>query len=219
MSDKLPPPDYDAIERAEWRENAKQVPTELSENSERLLERINLFIARFGFKLADVIAKIKTDNMFAAHFAKEPRRTGLHEKHAAAWIKALPTVKDFEVLPKGGSSAIYVTSDGNIFKGKLGNRPGKSLDFVWKTGTKTCYAMHKYTKQCGGNQDSQHKEMIDLMRNFQSCNDKTCVLFVIADGPYYNGPKMEELRNHVRQTAPRSYALPIEELPPILRAL
>lgn len=218
MSDERPP-DYDAIEQAEWQKNAGLVPGELNRNSERLSERIKLFTTRFGFPSAEIINKIRTDSMFAAHFAKEPRRTGLHEKYAAAWIKDLPMVKDFHVLPKGGSGAVYITSDGNIHQGILHNRPGKSLDFAWKTGEKTCYAMHKYTKQGGGNQDSQHKEMVALMRNFQSCNDRTCVLFIIADGPYYQGTKMDDLRNHARQAPPKSYALSIGELPAMLRIL
>jgi len=218
MYDKLPP-DYDAIEKEEWRKNASLVCNELNSKSERLMKRIRLFIARFGFSTTDVENKIGTDSMFAAHFAKEPRRTGIHERLAAAWVESLPMVKQFKVLPKSGAGAIYVTRDGNIHHGELSNRPGKSLDFVWETGTKTCYAMHKFTKEGGGNQDSQYKEMITILRNFQSCNDKTCALFIIVDGPYYKGNKIAELRNGTRTHAPKSYALPIEELPAILEQL
>ena len=215
MCDKLPP-DYDAIEREEWRKNALLVSEELDTKSERLTKRILLFISRFGFTKSDVEDKINTDSMFAAHFAKEPRRTGIHEKLAADWVKSLPIVEQFRVLPKGGSGAIYITSDGNIHHGELSNRPGKSLDFVWKTGAKTCYAMHKFTKEGGGNQDSQYKEMVAILRNFQSCNDTTCALFIIVDGPYYRASKMSELRNGTRTHPPKSYVLPIEELPEVL---
>ena len=218
MCDKLPP-DYDGIEKEEWRENASLVCNELNTKSERLMKRIRLFIARFGFSKIDVENKISTDSMFAAHFAKEPRRTGIHEKLAAAWVKRLPMVKQFKVLPKGGTNAIYITSDGNIHHGELSNRPGKSLDFIWKTGGKTCYAMHKYTKEGGGNQDSQYKEMVAILRNFQSCNDKTCILFIIVDGQYYGESKMAELRNNTRSHMPRSYALHIEGLPLVLEKL
>lgn len=218
MYDKSPP-DYDSIERDEWRTNANLVCDELSSGSDRLMKRIQLFVARFGFSKSDVKNKIGTDPMFAAHFAKEPRRTGLHEKLAANWVSSLPMVKQFKTLPKGGAGAVYITSDGNIHHGELSNRPGKSLDFMWKTGQTTCYAMHKYTKEGGGNQDSQYKEMIAILRNFQSCNDRTCALFIIVDGPYYLGNKMDELRNGTRAHKPKSYALPIEELPAILEQL
>lgn len=217
MPDPIPPPpDYEQIERDQWRENALRVPDELASNSNRLLLRIRSFIGRFGFPEQDVRRKVQTDQMFAAHFAKEPRRTGIHERHAGEWIRLLPQVCDFVTLPKGGSQAKYITSDGNIHVGHLTNRPGKSLDFEWRTGPITCYAAHKYTKESGGNQDSQHQEMVKLLRSFQSCHDPDCALFVIVDGPYYTGPRMTELRHHVRQTPPRSYAITIAELPAIL---
>jgi hypothetical protein len=216
---RLPPPDYEYLEQTAWRENAAKVADELSTNSKRLLKRIRAFIARFGFAEDAVKDKVRDDEMFAAHFAKEPRRTGMHEKCAARWIEKLPTVTAFRVLPKNGPGSIYVTSDGNIHHGVLGNRPGKSLDFTWTTGKTTCYAMHKYTKEGGGHQDSAHDEMVAILRNFVSCNEKTCTLFVIADGPYFVGAKMAELRNHLRTSPPRSYALPIEELPAILATL
>lgn len=211
-----PPPNYESVELAKWRENARSVPAEMCSGSDRLIKRIRLFVSRFGFPEIEVGNKIKTDSMFAAHFAKEPRRTGMHELIAAEWIESLPSVKQFKNLPKKGQDSIYVTSDGNVYRGLLGNRPGKSLDFMWKTGKTTCYAMHKYTKEGGGNQDSQFKEMVALLRNFQSCNEKKVVLFVIADGAYYKGSKLIELRNHTRAQEPRSYALPIEELPAVL---
>lgn len=215
MPDK-PGPDYDEIEKQMWRENAASVAAEAGSGSTRLKKRIGLFIERFGFPVADVENKIKTDLMFAAWFAKEPRRMGFHEAAAAAWIRDLPLATGFRVLPKGGAKAIYITSDGNIHRGALGNRPGKSLDFTWKTGKTACYAMHKYTKEGGGNQDSQFKEMVDLLRHFQSCNEANIVLFVIADGEYYHGKRMLQLRNHTRTQPPRSYAIPIEDLPAIL---
>lgn len=218
MYDKLPP-EYESVEQGEWRQNATLVSDELDSGSDRLLKRIQLFVARFGFSEAAVRKKIEVDLMFAAHFAKEPRRTGLHERLAASWIENLPMVKKFKILPKGGKGAVYVTSDGNIHHGELKNRPGKSLDFVWKTGETTCYAMHKYTKEGGGNQDSQYKEMLAILKNFQSCNDSSCALFTIVDGAYYRGGKMAELRNKTRTHPPKSYALPIEELPSILRQL
>lgn len=216
MHKKLPP-DYDAIEILEWAKNAKEVSGELESNSPRLLERIQLFVARFNFAKPDIEKKIGEDPMFAAHFAKEPRRTGFHERVAAEWISSLPMVNDFETLPKGGKNAIYITGDGNVHKGELANRPGKSLDFKWRTGNTTCYAMHKYTKEGGGNQDSQHKEMIANMKAFMSCNDKTCALFTIVDGPYYLGARIEELRNVERSHPPKSFALPIEDLPEALQ--
>ena len=131
MSAKYPePPDYDAIELEAWRKSHGEVPAEAAELDEwlqkgykppskatdranRLLKRISGFVWRFGYKENDVLAKIKQDTMFAAWFAKEPRRQGFHEAIAADWIKVLPQVNDFRVLPKSGENAVKVSGDGS----------------------------------------------------------------------------------------------------------
>lgn len=217
MPNKLPP-DYEALELQMWRKNASEVLAELNAGSKQLLKRIQSLASKFGYTEQEVMQKIKTDTMFAANLAKAPNRTGFHEIIAGEWIQSLPTVRDFQTLPKSGKNAIYITSDGNINRGgTLSNIPGKSLDFKWRTGETTCYAMHKYTKEGGGGQKSQFTEMVDLLRRFQSCNDKTCALFVIVDGSYYLGDRLNTLRNNTRAHDPKSFALPIGELPDILR--
>lgn len=213
-----PTPDYESIERTAWKENARDVPSRLLAEDLDLMRRIATYVDRFGYSSAEVKKKILNDPMFAAHFAKEPRRTGLHQKEAAKWLQELDTVSEFQVLPPSGKRALYVTSDGEIQSGEIlkGAKPSKSLDFRWLTGTVICYAMHKYTREGGGNQDSQYKEMRDLLRNFQSCSDQEYVLIVIVDGPYYTQQRMDQLRNDTRLRPPKSYALHLGEVPAIL---
>lgn len=221
VSDKgLPPPDYESIERKQWKQSQREVIREAGNLTSRLRKRIATFISRFGYTAEDVAKKITDDEMFAAHFAKEPRRTGLHEKVAAEWIKALPYVHEFRVLPKAGNDSLKVSSDGNIVTvEKHANIPGKTLDFMWTTGGKIFYAMHKYTKEGGGNQDSQYQEMIELMKRFTHCRDNNVVLLVIVDGEYYQesgAKRLLALQDWQRERAPRSYALPVGELPEVL---
>jgi hypothetical protein len=211
-----PPPNYDEIERKRWSANAKQVLNRLRDGEKNLLKRIATFIDRFGFPEADVKEKIRSDSMFAAHFAMEPRRQGIHEKMAAQWIQDLDEVQDFKTLPKSGQRAYYITSDGEI---RLGMKPApsKSLDFLWKTGDTTFYAAHKYTKEGGGNQDSQFIEMRNLLQHFMTGVATDSVLMVIVDGPYYTENRMKDLRRFARTTAPCSYAIPIQDVPTILK--
>ncbi len=209
------PPDYDAIERKMWRENAGAVFLRLREKDANILKRIRTFLWRFGFSKEEVQDKIEKDTMFAAHFAKEPRRTGLHEKAAAEWLRNLASVSHFTVLPKRKPRAFYITSDGEIREG-MENPPSKSLDFYWRTGKTEFYASHKYTREGGGNQDSQFKEMKDLLRNFQRAATKNKVLIIIVDGPYYTDVKMEDLSRFVRDRSPRSHACHIENVPGVL---
>ena len=211
-------PDYESIERAAWRENAQEVVSRLETGDSDLMKRIATFVDRFGYSRSEVEEKIIKDPMFAANFAKEPRRTGLHQKEAAKWLQGLDAVSEFSVLPASGERALYVTSDGEIQSGAIlkGSKPSKSLDFQWLTGSVICYAMHKYTREGGGNQDSQYKEMRDLLRNFQSCSNRGCMLIVIVDGPYYSDRRMEVLRNDTRSRHPRSYAVHLAEVAAIL---
>lgn len=218
-----PPPDYEAIERDEWKKAESEVQEEAEKRTHRLLKRISTYIYRFGYDEDSVVRKIIQDHMFAAHFSKEPRRTGLHEAAAANWLKSLPNVNGFEVLNKSGPKSLKVSSDGNIESETAGkNLPGKSLDFRWSTGHRTCYAMHKYTKEGGGNQDSQFKEMLELMKRFTFCQDRQVVLLIIVDGNYYkenNHRQLNKLRRLESQGEPSSYAVGIEEVPDILASI
>lgn len=210
-----PPPDYDATECKAWRQNARQVTDRLSKQDIHILKRVETYIDRFGYTLNEVSEKICADPMFASHFAKEPRRTGFHERVAAEWINEIECVANFATLPKAGVHAYYVTSDGEIRIG-LKHRPSKSLDFKWGVGDTKCYAMHKYTKEGGGNQDSQFNEMIDILKKFHSCPHQDTILLVVVDGAYYTQERMEKLITHTRTHRPKSYATHIEGVPKIL---
>lgn len=216
---RKPPPDYTALEHEAWKKNASQVVARLDEDEPNLLKRIATFVRRFGFHVHEVRQKILSDPMFRAHFAIEPRRQGFHEKIASKWIRSLPDISDFRVLPKSGRNAVYITSDGEVRQG-LRKPPSKSLDFTWQADGRQFYAAHKYTLEGGGNQDSQFNEMRSLLEHFQKAHaDSNIVLFVIVDGPYYTDAKMDDLRRFARSSAPFSYAVPIEDLPDTLERL
>lgn len=215
-----PPPDWDDIEREEWRKSRDRVAGEVDAGAERVLRVAGTFAGKFGYALKSVLDKIRNDTMFAAHFAKQPGRTGLHERIAAEWISALPEVTDFKTLPKSGPQSVKIDSDGNLRRGAGKKIPGKTLDFEWVSGGKTCYAMHKYTKDSGGAQDNQFNEMKELMLRFLRCSDTGIGLMVIADGEYYqrnNCAKLHELAALERTHPPRSKALAIGDLPAFLR--
>lgn len=219
MSGDPPPPDYDVIEQEMWRANALQTVEQLAGGDADLQRKMETFAHRFGYAVEQVREKIAADPMFAAHFAKQPMRQGMHERKAAEWLETLDSVRDFRVLPKSGAGALYVTSDGEVKRGaELRARPSKSLDFLWRTGDTTCYAMHKFTRDSGGSQDSQFKEMRELLQQFLRCPDETCILLVIVDGPYYNETRMADLRRFTRDHAPRSYAVHIQDVPAALAA-
>ena len=161
---RKPPPDYTALEHEAWKQNASQVVARLDEDEPNLLKRIATFVRRFGFHVHEVRQKILSDPMFRAHFAIEPRRQGFHEKIASKWIRSLPDISDFRVLPKSGRNAFYITSDGEVRQG-LRKPPSKSLDFTWQADGRQFYAAHKYTLEGGGNQSAWRASRGSLRRD------------------------------------------------------
>ena len=217
MSHRIPP-DYDAIEAGLWKENAGKVTERLTAKDKDLMKRIDTYKTRFDYASETVESKIKADSMFAATFAKEPRRTSFHEAVARQWLEDEMGI-EVESLPSGGRESLYVTSDGIIMKiPKDERKPSKSLDFRWEAYGHTFYAMHKYTKESGGNQDSQYKEMQQLIRDFQRATNGKIVLIVIVDGPYYTSARMKTLTNLQRNSPPRSYATQIGNVPDIVES-
>lgn len=210
------PPNYKNIEQQGWRENARFVVKTLQEPNIR--KKIATYAWRFGYNEGEIREKIQNDEMFAAHFATDPKKQKLHEKVAATWLSKIPEVEKFQTLPSSGKGSLYVAIDGEI-RGGRGRAPGKSLDFRWTTKGKTCVASHKYTQQEGGAQDQQFNEMLELLKRFRDCVQTDYVLIVIVDGTYYTERKMQQLQNLVRNDNLRSFAVHIEQVPEILAEL
>ncbi len=219
---EVPPPDWDAIEQGMWRSNALDVSEEASRMSDRLMKRVDLFVWRFGYSRDEVLRKIEVDPLFAAWFAKEPRRQSPHEQIAADYLKGFCEIVGFVRLKQTGNNALYLNRDGEIIsKSDLqGDRPSKALDFEWKSPSGVrCLASHKYTKEGGGNQDSQFREQRTLLSNFQSRSANNTALFVICDGPYYTAERMNALRMQCRTVPPMSFATHIENVPSLVSRL
>ena len=204
------------MEQQGWRRNAQSVATNLQEKN--INKKITTYAWRFGHNEDKIREKIRNDEMFAAHFATDPKKQKLHEIAAADWLSKIPSIEKFESLPSSGRGSLYVATDGEIQEGR-GRAPGKSLDFRWFTKGKTCIASHKYTDQTGGAQDQQFNEMIELLKRFRSCAQTDYALIVIVDGAYYTERKMQKLKSHIRNDELRSFAAHIEQVPEILAEL
>ena len=83
------------------------------------------------------------------HFSILPIKQVFHQKAASEYIKKLPTVKNFRLLPVHGKGAWYVGANGEIVKKEILPKNfslTKSLDFSWKLSNYKCFASHKYTR-------------------------------------------------------------------------
>ena len=214
---RLKPPDYEDRIKTMWRENAREIASLLQEGDKDLLNRIATYVDKFGFPQDVVEQKIMQDPMFAAIFAKEPRRQNPYEPIAAQWLREHGI--GVEKLPSQGGKAFYVYGNGAIrHKRKNESPPSKSLDFRWIHNGITFYAMHKYTKEekGGGTQTGTLNEISSLLDNYMKAREEEVALIIIADGGFYTEKRMRELKLSTRIQPPLSFAIPIQEVPAIL---
>ena len=197
---------------------------EVQNRSPRLRKRILHFSEQFGLSELDFWKALEADptGPLASTLAREARRQNIHEKHAADFITSMEHVSSFEKLPAAGANALYLNSDGQfVTRNQLGPapKPSKSLDFQWNTQGIRCLAAQKYTKEGGGNQDSQFNELEQLLRNYLQRTNNGMALFVLVDGAYYNEDRLRQLYALVRERRPRSYVTSVNSLQDILNEI
>lgn len=197
---------------------------EVINRSSRLRKRIRRFSKQFGIPEEDYWAALESDPLgpLASTLAREARRQNIHEKHAAEFISKMDHVSEFRKLPSHGPNALYLNRDGHDVTGRqLGKapKPSKSMDFVWNTAGMRCLAAQKYTKEGGGNQDSQFTELELLLRNFAQRTYNGMALFILVDGAYYTEDRLNQLRGLVRLQAPRSYVANVNALHSLLQSI
>lgn len=166
-------------------ENLKNVLNELETNDMKL--KISNWANKFGYSFDEIKEKIINDEIFRCIFAKDPAKQNLYQNLAAKYISSLDIVENFQVLPSGGRSAIYLTN-GKILKGDLlknQSKDIKSIDFMWACKDLTFYSSHKYTEMSGGAQDNQYKDIQDFLNHCRDCNEKNTIFLAICDGDYY----------------------------------
>jgi len=88
---------------------------------------------------------------------------------------------------------------------------------MWHTIGVRCLAAQKYTKEGGGNQDSQFTELELLLRNFAQRTYNDIALFILVDGPYYDDRHLKLLKSLVRLQPPYSYVASVNTLQDLLR--
>lgn len=172
--------DYEAGLKKAWQQNYESGA--LSE------AKIKSFSELSGASIDEIRAKAKTDKLFRWFFVNDPKKQNFYEKYAAAHIREMPGVSKFEQLPTnklGIIGGIVITmSEG---KARGGNPESKTIDFTWKHGDITYYASHKYTKDAGGAQGNQYKDLQDFLVEANKSNAPSSLFLAIADGPFYGG--------------------------------
>ena len=213
--------DFESLERQVSQKNLLEVYEEIRQRSPRLRKRILHFSTQFGIPEQSYWDALEADpaGPLASTLAREARRQNIHERHAADFIARMELVSDFEKLRSSGPGALYLNRDGQFVTGKqLGSapKPSKSIDFRWDASGLRCLAAQKYTKEGGGNQDSQFHELEQLLRNFLQRTNNGLALFILVDGAYYTMQRIRQLEALVRTNPPRSYVVSVNSLEKLL---
>lgn len=177
--------DYDKKYREAYHENVKDAPRAAREGE--LNTKIESFCKLHGFEKERVIEEIATNEVVAALFAINPNKQNFYEKIAAQFIRGINGVEMFtelhtneKILMSGAVlSATQLAEQG-------GSPNAKTIDFEWRYSDHTFYASHKYTKQSGGTQDSQYRELKMFIEEANKTTLTNTFFIAIADGEYYD---------------------------------
>ena len=215
------PYNYEEEYRKAYKENVSFSEQHLLEG--KLDNKIKIFCDLFGFDRNLVISEIKRSKIVKAIFAINPNKQNFYEKQAGQWIKLINNVENFKNLP---NRALWIVNGGVVSKEEK-ERSGsiaqaKTIDFKWEFIGKTFYASHKYTKESGGSQGSQYKDLRSFIIEANKSVKKDIFFIAIADGEYYHQldkeagvKRIQRLKNEANNKV-RVYACTINELEKLL---
>lgn len=177
--------DYVAGLKIQLQKNIEEVRQDVLSGDKKMMVKIQNHAEKYDLPVEFVKHKILFDNIYANVFAKDPGRQTIHQTLAAEYIKSIPGVEDFEILPASGPDALYVVNGVVGHENEVDKTIAKSIDFHWKYDGIEFFASHKYTKDEGGAQDNQYHDLLIFVRNAAMSSDVGKRFLAIADGPYY----------------------------------
>ena len=184
--------DYDSGFKKQILKNIEDVRKHIDDDD--MNTKIQNYCKRYDLPYMFIKRKILFDNIFALYFAKDPSKQSFHQQCAANFIKEIPKVENFQVLPANGKNAVFVINGEIKLKEEAGQKQEtketKSIDFFWNVITQsgkeiTFYAAHKYTDQEGGAQDNQYNDLKLFMKHGRQFKDDNVYFLAIGDGPFY----------------------------------
>jgi len=213
-------PEWDEAFRRARAKNLREVDEASDDELKDYIDerKIKRAAEKRGVAPDEVFAVIRDSRLYRAEFIKDPKRQNLYERVAAEAIKNMPGVEEF--VHYGTNELELVDGVPKKRSGEHGAEPGlaKTIDFGWRRGGFRYFASHKYTKERGGAQDNQYRDVLAFIKEANKNSDAGCVFVAIADGEYYDfvdaGSKLKKI-NVLKQNAVAKsgvYAVRISEL-------
>ena len=115
--------------------------------------KINNHVEKFDglFTYEDIIEQIKSNDIVASMFCKDPSKQNISEK-------MVENILGIPKLPVSGANSIRFTPDGKL-TGVKSIGVSKSADFLFNG----IYFTQKYTTEGGGAQDNQYNDVVDFL--------------------------------------------------------
>lgn len=157
-------------------ENLKELRNNLNDTDVQF--KIANYAEKYGFETEVIKERIKSDDLVASFFAKDPSKQNFTEKLVAELLNT-------KTLPQSGKNCVKFNNNGDICSTKSANT-SKSADFL----IGNIYITQKYTRSAGGAQDNQYADVVD----FLSKGSKKHNVAAIVDGPYWDNSKRQELK-------------------------
>ncbi len=165
-------------------QNMREVVALLEQEDSSLITKIRNASKKYGIPEQQIRENIKNELPIAlAFFSKDPKKQNVYEKIAANYIKKIQGVTNFQNLP---NNKFFVVNGKIVTKEHKQLSNAKTIDFYFEYNSKKIYASHKYTKDKGGAQDHQYKDLQNFINNVRDNTDRETIFIAIADGDYYN---------------------------------
>ncbi len=166
-------------------------------NEDWVKTKINNHIKKFDglFTYEDIIEQIKSNDIVASMFCKDPSKQNISEKMVE---KILGVPK----LPASGAKSIRFTPNGEL-TGAKSVGTSKSADFLFNG----IYFTQKYTTESGGAQDNQYNDVVDFLVK-GSINNKVGAM---VDGKYWDNKKRDALREYFKDN-PNVVVVSVDDL-------
>lgn len=152
---------YDALYKKAYEENVNSIYQDAVSGG--IESKITNFCALHNVAREELLENIRTNKIVRAFFAKNPNKQNIYEKIAGDFIRGMGA-ENFRQL---STSELYVTEGVIMAREELKaymrtnpeTKPCKTVDFTWDYEGLKFYAAHKYTKDEGGAQGNQYKDL------------------------------------------------------------
>jgi len=144
--------------------------------------KIQKYAEKFGFLAEEIKDRIKSDDLVASFFAKDPSKQNFTEHLVAELLNT-------KTMPQQGKNCIRFDENGDMCSVKKPNT-SKSVDFH----INNTYITQKYTRSAGGAQDNQYADVVDFLIKGSKKNK----VAAIVDGSYWNEGKRDELKEYFK---------------------